>query len=74
MSPTRTPWHNRSPWASNDVGRAGGRRLRGRYRDFGSAGGSWAWVAGGLPGALAWLAFPLWVLLAARDAAWEAHR
>ena len=36
--------------------------------------GSWAWVAGGLPGALAWLTFPLWVLLLARDAAWEAHR
>ena len=32
--------------------------------------GSWAWVVGGLPGALAWLAFPLWVLLVARDAAW----
>lgn len=31
--------------------------------------GSWAWVVGGLPGALAWLAFPLWVLLVARDAA-----
>jgi hypothetical protein len=36
--------------------------------------GSWAWVVGGLPGALAWLAFPLWVLLVARDAAWGAHR
>ena len=36
--------------------------------------GSWAWVLGGLPGALAWLAFPLWVLLVARNAAWGAHR
>jgi hypothetical protein len=36
--------------------------------------GSWAWALGGLPGALAWLAFPLWVLLGARDAAWGAHR
>jgi hypothetical protein len=27
------------------------------------AGGSWAWVVGGLPGALVWLTFPLWVLL-----------
>ena len=36
--------------------------------------GSWAWVVGGLPGALAWLAFPLWVLLVARDAAWGPHR
>ena len=36
--------------------------------------GSWAWVVGGLPGALVWLAFPLWVLLVARDAAWAAHR
>ncbi len=30
------------------------------------AGGSWAWVVGGLPGALVWLTFPLWVLLATR--------
>jgi hypothetical protein len=36
--------------------------------------GSWAWVVGGLPGALAWLAFPLWVLLVARDAARRAIR
>jgi hypothetical protein len=36
--------------------------------------GSWAWVVGGLPGALAWLAFPLWVLLVARDATRGAHR
>ena len=36
--------------------------------------GSWAWVVGGLPGALVWLSFPLWVLLVARDAAWGAHR
>jgi hypothetical protein len=36
--------------------------------------GSWAWVVGGLPGALAWLTFPLWVLLMARDAAWRAHK
>jgi hypothetical protein len=36
--------------------------------------GSWAWVVGGLPGALVWLAFPLWVLLVARDAAWGAIR
>ena len=35
--------------------------------------GSWAWVVGGLPGALAWLAFPLWVLLVARDAALGSH-
>jgi hypothetical protein len=31
--------------------------------------GSWAWVVGALPGALVWLAFPLWVLLVAGDAA-----
>jgi hypothetical protein len=31
--------------------------------------GSSAWVVGALPGALGWLAFPLWVLLVARDAA-----
>jgi hypothetical protein len=36
--------------------------------------GSWAWVAGGLPGALVWLAFPFWVLLVARDVAQEPHR
>jgi hypothetical protein len=36
--------------------------------------GSWAWVVSGLPGALVWLAFPLWVLLVARDAAWGAIR
>ena len=36
--------------------------------------GSWAWIVGGLPGAVGWLAFPLWVLLVARDAAWENHR
>jgi hypothetical protein len=36
--------------------------------------GSWAWVVGGLPGALGWLAFPLWVLLVGRDAAWGSHR
>jgi hypothetical protein len=36
--------------------------------------GSWAWIVGAVPGALAWLAFPLWVLLVARDAAWENHR
>jgi hypothetical protein len=36
--------------------------------------GSWAWVVGGLPGALVWLAFPLWVLLVAHDAAWGAIR
>jgi hypothetical protein len=35
--------------------------------------GSWAWVVGGLPGALAWLAFPLWVLLVARDAGGSGH-
>ena len=29
-------------------------------------GGSWAWVVGGLSGALVWLTFPLWVLLATR--------
>jgi hypothetical protein len=34
----------------------------------------WAWVVGGLPGALVWLAFPLWVLLVAHDAAWGAIR
>jgi hypothetical protein len=36
--------------------------------------GSWAWVVGGLPGAVVWLAFPFWVLLLARDVAWGAHR
>jgi hypothetical protein len=29
--------------------------------------GSWAWIVGALPGALAWLAFPVWVLLVARS-------
>ena len=35
--------------------------------------GSGAWVVGGLPGALVWLAFPIWVLLVARDVAWGSH-
>jgi hypothetical protein len=36
--------------------------------------GSWAWVVGGLPGALVWLTFPLWVLLVAHDVASGPHR
>ena len=30
--------------------------------------GLWAWVVGGLPGAMAWIAFAVWTLLVATDA------
>jgi hypothetical protein len=46
-----------------DVGRPGGRRrLPGRQGE-----GLWAWVVGGLPGAMAWIAFAVWTLLVATD-------